>query len=254
MRIPESSRLWRSFLALTFIIGAAAMAMRAQQLPPQARTPAAVPNEFLVRYVEGETDARRTAAVRDSGAALLRRFANVGIDHVRLPAGVSMAGAVDALRATGSVLSVDPNYIRTIVETAPPNDPYWLSGYMWGLTKIGAQPAWTNFTTGSNTIVVADLDTGINYNHPDLAANVWTNPGEIPGNGVDDDGNGYVDDVYGIDTYNSDTNPMDDHGHGTHTANESSQRQEPIRQRTTGILIAIHIEIAGLQCWERAGV
>ena len=63
-----------------------------------------------------------------------------------------------------------------------------------------------------------DIDTGMNYNHQDLAANVWTNPGEIAGNGVDDDHDGYVDDVHGIDTVNHDSNPIDDNGHGTHTA------------------------------------
>ena len=67
-------------------------------------------------------------------------------------------------------------------------------------------------------MVVADIDTGVDYNHPDLAANMWINPGEIPNNGIDDDGNGYVDDVLGIDTVNDDSDPMDDHGHGTHTA------------------------------------
>lgn len=65
---------------------------------------------------------------------------------------------------------------------------------------------------------MADIDTGVDYNHPDLAANMWRNPGEIPGNGVDDDGNGYVDDVYGIDTVNGDADPIDDHGHGTHAS------------------------------------
>ena len=66
--------------------------------------------------------------------------------------------------------------------------------------------------------MVAGIDTGVKYDHPDLAANMWTNPGEIAANGLDDDGNGYVDDVHGIDTFNHDSNPMDDNGHGTHTA------------------------------------
>ena len=62
------------------------------------------------------------------------------------------------------------------------------------------------------------IDTGVDYNHPDLAANIWTNPGEIAGDGIDNDGNGYVDDVHGYDFINNDGNPMDDHGHGTHVA------------------------------------
>src|SRR4030095_3367690 len=67
------------------------------------------------------------------------------------------------------------------------------------LGKISATNAWA-MTTGSTNVVVAVLDTGINYLHEDLAANMWRNPGEVPGNGIDDDGNGYVDDVHGIFT------------------------------------------------------
>ena len=67
-------------------------------------------------------------------------------------------------------------------------------------------------------MVIADIDTGVNYDHPDLAANIWTNPGEIPGNGIDDDGDGYVDDVHGINVLTHSGNPADDNGHGTHTA------------------------------------
>ena len=128
---------------------------------------------------------------------------------------MQIAEAIAAWRTDSDVLSVEPNYIRHV--TAVPNDPYWVNGSLWGLTKIKAKEAWL-VTTGSATVVVANFDTGVNYLHPDLAANMWRNPGEIAGNGVDDDDNGYVDDVYGIDTANDDSDPMDDHGHGTHTA------------------------------------
>ncbi|WP_295084294.1 S8 family serine peptidase [Ruminococcus sp.] len=72
-------------------------------------------------------------------------------------------------------------------------------------------------TPGAGT-VVAVIDTGVDYNHKDLAENIWINPGEIAGNGIDDDGNGYVDDIHGIDLIDNDCDPMDDHGHGTHVA------------------------------------
>jgi subtilisin family serine protease len=85
------------------------------------------------------------------------------------------------------------------------------------MQKISAPAAW-NTTTGSNNVVVAVIDTGINYNHEDLAANVWVNPGEIAANGVDDDLNGYVDDIHGIDTVFLDSDPNDDHSHGSHCA------------------------------------
>src|SRR6185503_17382725 len=93
---------------------------------------------------------------------------------------------------------------------AIPGDTRWSE--LWGMQKIGAPTAWDT-TTGSQGVVVAISDTGIDYTHPDLAANIWSNPGEIPGNGVDDDHNGYVDDVRGWDFANNDADPMDDNNH-----------------------------------------
>jgi subtilisin family serine protease len=126
-------------------------------------------------------------------------------------------------------LKVDPNVEfaepeHTFSTKQLPNDPFlstsgsWGQPYpdLWGLTSIGTPAAWD--TAKGDGIVVAVVDTGIDYNHPDLAANVWTNVNEIAGNFVDDDGNGFIDDVRGWDFFFGDNDPIDRNGHGTHVA------------------------------------
>ena len=115
-----------------------------------------------------------------------------------------------------------PNYIVRIGAT--PNDTDYSE--LWGMNNTGqtggtadadidAPEAW-DISTGDSSIVVGVIDTGVNYNHPDLVDNAWINPGEIAGNGVDDDGNGWVDDVHGINAIVGDGDPDDDHDHGSH--------------------------------------
>jgi serine protease len=107
-----------------------------------------------------------------------------------------------------------------------PSDPAFYK--LWGLNNTGqtrgsagadidAPEAW-KITTGTKDITVGIIDTGIDYNHPDLVGNMWTNPNEIAGDGIDNDGNGYVDDIHGINTTTGSGDPMDDHSHGTHVA------------------------------------
>lgn len=88
---------------------------------------------------------------------------------------------------------------------------------MYGLSKIGAQQAW-QVTSGSTKVLLANIDTGIDYNHEDLINNLWRNPAEIPADGVDNDGNGYIDDIVGWDFRDKDARPFDDNSHGSHTA------------------------------------
>ncbi len=129
----------------------------------------------------------------------------------------------DDLKKNEDVIVVEPNYIVTA--QVVPNDPYYAStgtwgqsfADMWGMQKINADAAWDQ-TTGSADIVVASIDTGVDRNHPDLAPNMWVNAAETPGNGIDDDANGYVDDYYGWNFVAGNGDPMDDYGHGTHTA------------------------------------
>jgi subtilisin family serine protease len=115
------------------------------------------------------------------------------------------------------VLYAEPNFVFR--PDAIPNDPFFAD--LWGLSAIQAPLAWES-TTGSPGVKVAVVDSGIAYDHPDLAPNIWTNPGESGGgketNGIDDDGDGYVDDVHGWDFVQNDNEPLDFFFHGTHVA------------------------------------
>ena len=130
------------------------------------------------------------------------------------PPDSSFDKSLAAYRNSAAVESVQPNFYYHLLNT--PNDTQF--GSLYGMQKISAPLAW-DLTTGSAAVVVADIDTGLRYTHEDLAANAWRNPGEIPNNGIDDDGNGFVDDYYGWDFFYNDADPFDDAGgHGTHTA------------------------------------
>ena len=139
-------------------------------------------------------------------------------------AGASVADALARLRSHPFVAHAEPDY--TLRLTATSNDPQFSS--LWGLHNTGqtggtadadidAAEAW-DLATGATSTIIAVIDTGIDYRHPDLAANMWVNAGETAGDGIDNDANGFVDDVHGYDFINGDGNPLDDHGHGTHVA------------------------------------
>lgn len=200
------------------------------------------PGEYVVTLPK-----RTSAGARDVGALAatqqLETYGTIlrGLDSRTVllgsswrPASSAIAGTVSSLSATlrtedlfcktllarKVVTSCTPNYELKASDVSV-NDPY--SDNLWGINNdigISARRAW-DVTTGSSDVVVAILDTGIDYNHPDLAANIWINPGETAGNGIDDDGNGFIDDVHGVNTVLGAANrgdPMDDNEHGTHVA------------------------------------
>ncbi len=130
------------------------------------------------------------------------------------------------LKDSGQFDYVEPDHLVTAY--LAPNDLRYQDGTLWGLRNTGqdggvagmdidAAKAW-DLTTGTNSVLVAVIDTGIRYTHRDLVANIWTNPGEVAGNGIDDDNNGYVDDLHGINAITGTGDPFDDHDHGTHVS------------------------------------
>jgi subtilisin family serine protease len=184
-----------------------------------ARTPDARPfvdGEVLVKYRES-TAAQQALHYRSMWRMNhVRTLKRSGIRKVRLPEEMTVAQAVALYRSDPDVVFAEPNYCYRL--QAVPNDS--MMNQLWGLINMDADLAW-DLETGSSDIVVAVVDSGIDPSHPDLAANIWTNLGEIADNGVDDDNNGYVDDVNGWDFADDDNHPndpTDNYGHGTHVA------------------------------------
>ena len=162
------------------------------------------------------------------GTRVLRSYPQIeNIQVVQLPAGTTVTQAIAQFQNSGQVWYAEPDYIRQLTVTNP-NDPRYTDGTLWNLNNIGqnggtadadidAPEGWDRQRTANN-VIVAVIDTGVRYTHEDLAANMWTNPGEIAGNGIDDDGDGYIDDVHGINARTGSGDPNDDYGHGVHVA------------------------------------
>src|SRR2546425_1649995 len=230
--------------ALPWISRAALQSSLPQQSDRKPQRPESVPGEILVRF---RKDAAATKAWRTDLSVLGNgRQAPVQVERLsdgpEIVEGLRLArvapqdttSAIAALRARSDVLYAEPNWIRHT--EAVPNDPIFID--QWALRNTGqaggtvgadikAGPAW-DISTGSRDVVVAVIDTGIDINHLDLQQNIWRNPGEVPGNGIDDDGNGYIDDVNGFDFLHNDASVYDGPGtnpngsaidaHGTHVA------------------------------------
>ena len=197
-----------------------------------AREPREPRARILVGFDQGVSLTAQRAALGRADATANGRLRRIRAFVASVPAS-DRGRALAVLRTDPRVRFAEPDAVYR-VDTLP-NDP--LFGQLWGLSNTGqavkvsstgtpdadidAPEAWST-TTGSSSVVVAVIDSGVDWHHPDLAANIWTNPGEsCPGcatDGVDNDGNGYVDDVHGWDFVNDDNDPLDDHGHGTHVA------------------------------------
>ena len=187
--------------------------------------PGPVPGEVVVGFEHGATGSERAAARRDAGVTTERGSRLDGVQLVKVAAGESTDDAIARLERNPNVKYAQPNRWRT-ASASTPNDP--LFGQLWGLNTIQAPQAWDVFK-GVDTLV-AVVDEGIEYDHPDLAPNIWNNPGEAGGTpGADDDGNGIVDDVHGADFAPDgpslpDGDPRDIGGHGTHVAGTIAAR------------------------------
>ena len=162
----------------------------------------------------------------DVGVTVVKTYDTIdNLQLVRLTPGSDVAEAIEQYRSRPDVLYAEPDWIVHAIDTIP-DDPDFDD--LWGLHNTGQSdgtadadidaPAAWDLGTGSSEVIVVVIDTGVDYNHEDLAGNVFQNTPDCNTNGVDDDGNGFVDDCYGIDTRNDDSDPMDDNNHGTHVS------------------------------------
>lgn len=238
-RSKRVSQAWAVLLILSLPLSGYGQGLPPVEVKPGG--PAYMPGEVLLQFKPSVTDAQLENAFRQGELGLIK--------HVRTPAmqdhgliGLIHAATarpvlevIRALNEQPGVAFAEPNWVYA--HQAESNDPYYLDGSLWGMYSddaIGlagpvgttnpygsqAEQAWALGIVGSQDVFVGIVDEGIQHDHPDLAANLWTNPGEIPDNAIDDDGNGYIDDVHGW-------NAIDDNGaiydpayddHGTHVA------------------------------------
>jgi subtilisin family serine protease len=188
-----------------------------------------MPSEVLVKYRDGVSDTQIANTNQGINAQVIRYFAFIDVYHLKFPEDISVNAALQHFRGNPLVTYAVPNGLYYLDVTLP-DDPRF--NEMWGLHNVGqeggtpdadidAPEAW-EITKGSDDVVIAVIDSGVDLSHEDIAGNIWTNTGEIPDNGIDDDLNGFVDDVHGWDFSSNDNDPSPAGGacvgHGTHVA------------------------------------
>jgi subtilisin family serine protease len=185
------------------------------------------PDRILVKPKRGTALPALEVLHQATGCRVQRHFSAIGNWQVlQLPPEAEVKKFIARYHQSGLVDDAEPDFIvQALIE---PNDFRFGDGSLWSLRNTGiyggvpgadikAPQAWDTLNNASS-ILVAIIDSGVRATHEDLAPNLWVNPGEIPGNGIDDDGNGYVDDVHGINTLLNNGNPDDDYGHGSHVS------------------------------------
>jgi len=189
------------------------MAISAMPEDAGRRGPESAPAELIVKY-RTKVEGARAEIHRRLGSRRLKGFPALAMERVKVRSGMRIADAIREFESNPDVEYAEPNFRVRAFNT--PGDPSYSK--LWGMVKMHAPAAWDT-STGSTDVVVAVIDSGIDYNHPDLKGNLWVNVMEKNGSGgMDDDANGVIDDIYGYNAITGGGNPFDDEGHGTHVA------------------------------------
>ncbi|WP_462160009.1 S8 family serine peptidase [Pseudoalteromonas sp. GB56] len=225
MKTPSksSSKLVSTLVGTTLLATISPIALAVSQAPEKA-APAYDQQSVIVKFKQKVTKKERKALTQNLGVSFkdknddgvddrLRHIANGRLAVLKLGKGRHVENVLASLKNHPLVEYAEPNFI--VKHQATPNDPNYAN--LYGMQKISAEAAW-DYTIGDSSVIVGVIDTGFDFQHPDLVNNIWRNPNEIPGNGIDDDGNGYIDDIHGISAILDNGNPQDTGLHGTHVA------------------------------------